>query len=371
MKIQPIGASRVVMSNPHGKANYFAWPSVAKLQNQKIAVVASGYRYAHICPFGKAVISYSENEGETYTAPAPLIDTPLDDRDAGILAYGTSNVIITSFNNSVPFQRASAGHYMAAECDRERVMKLIDRYLDLVTPEEETRFIGSEFRISRDCGVTFGEIYKSPITSPHGPCALHDGTVLWVGTVFDREDVGAEESGILAYRIHSDGTMERIGTIPAIQDDGGVMLCEPYALELPNGTILCHIRAQKYENGTCTCFTTYQSESVDFGKTWSRPHRILGVSDGAPSHLMLHSSGLLISTYGHREQPYGIKAMFSRDHGKTWDAGYDIYTDTVSDDLGYPCSVELKDGSILTVFYAHETQAGPAVIMQQKWRLED
>ena len=104
MKIQKIGEPKIIISNPDSYHNYFAWPTVSRLQNGKIAVVASGFRLAHVCPFGKAVISYSENEGESYTVPAPIIDTPLDDRDAGILAFGESNVIVTSFNNKVEFQ---------------------------------------------------------------------------------------------------------------------------------------------------------------------------------------------------------------------------------------------------------------------------
>ena len=60
--------------------------------------------------------------------------------------------------------------------------------------------------------------------------------------------------------------------------------------------------------------------------------------------------------------------MFSVDHGKTLDPGYDIYVNRVNSDLGYPSSVELDDGSILTVFYAHLGENEPAVIMQQKWR---
>ena len=105
MKVILDGTPQVIMSNPASRHNYFAWPSVARLQNGRIAVVASGFRLVHICPFGKAVISYSEDEGRTYTFPAPVIDTPLDDRDAGILAFGERGVIVTSFNNSVRFQR--------------------------------------------------------------------------------------------------------------------------------------------------------------------------------------------------------------------------------------------------------------------------
>jgi len=43
MKIIPINAPKIIMSNPTGKHNYFAWPTAARLKNGKLAVVASGF----------------------------------------------------------------------------------------------------------------------------------------------------------------------------------------------------------------------------------------------------------------------------------------------------------------------------------------
>lgn len=361
MKIIKNGETKVIMSNPHGKANYFGWPSAARLQNGKIAVVASGYRYAHICPFGKAVISYSEDNGETYTAPAPIIDTPLDDRDAGILPFGEKSVIVTSFNNALEFQRNSG---MLREARGEQYSKFAMNYIDTTTPEEEEKYIGSEFRISNDFGITFGEIHKSPITSPHGPCELNDGTLLWVGRTFDKLDNSKKPNDeIRAYKINSDGSMEYLSSIENIPNH---LSCEPHAIQLKDGTIICHIRVQEND-----LFTTFQTESKDGGLSWTTPKQLLDDKGGAPAQLLLHSSGALISTYGYREEPYGIKAMVSRDNGKTWEKGQYIYENTVGWDLGYPCTVELPDGDLLTVFYAHEEEGGPAVIMQQKWRLEN
>ena len=62
--------------------------------------------------------------------------------------------------------------------------------------------------------------------------------------------------------------------------------------------------------------------------------------------------------------------MYSTDKGETWSVGHDIYINGISHDLGYPASVELTNGDILTVFYAKEHEPGPAVIMQTDWRLE-
>ena len=361
MKIRLLGEPAVIMSNPHSKHNYFAWPSVTRLQNGMIAAVASGYRLRHVCPFGKTVISYSADDGESYTLPAAVIDTPLDDRDGGIVPFGKSGVIVTSFNNKVAFQRGrkEADPYSLA-------------YLDTVCQEEEDRFLGSTFRVSLDGVVTFGEIYKSPVTSPHGPLELADGSLLWVGWTFNTDGQHQPETDrIKAYRLNpTDGSMEYMGQIENIRNGEATTLsCEPHSIQLEDGTILTHIRVE--QKGEDRLFTIYQSESTDNGRTWTTPHPILSRLGGSPPHLFRHSSGLLLCTYGYREAPYGVKVMFSADNGKTWDTDHDLYVNGVNLDLGYPCTVERRDGTLLTVFYAHPTADSPAVILQQRWQIEE
>lgn len=365
MKVITMGEPQVIMSNPGSKHDYFAWPTVTRLQNGKIAVVASGFRRRHICPFGKTVISYSEDEGKTYTQPAPVIDTVLDDRDGGILPFGKSNVIVTSFNNTIGFQRSCAqdAYDMA--------------YLDGVSAEEEAQALGATFRFSNDCGVTFGGLYKSPVSSPHGPVELKDGSLLWVGNPLrfvTRSAKDETEDCLEVYRIYPDGSSEYVSGIENIQaGDRKLFSYEPHAIVLKDGTILVHIRVEyPGENGAAyQTFTIYQTKSSDNGKTWSKPEQILPQLGGSPAHLFMHSSGVLISTYGYREAPYGVKVMFSKDNGENWEHGYDIYVNHVGPDLGYPSTVELNDGSMLTVFYAHPQENEPAVIMQQRWRLEE
>ena len=41
----------------------------------------------------------------------------------------------------------------------------------------------------------------------------------------------------------------------------------------------------------------------------------------------------------------------SRNDGRTWDADWILRADGPDGDLGYPSTVELGDGSLLTVFY--------------------
>ena len=64
--------------------------------------------------------------------------------------------------------------------------------------------------------------------------------------------------------------------------------------------------------------------------------------------------------------------MFSQDEGETWDVGNDIHVleDEENSDLGYPASVELQNGDILTVYYARENMSSPSLIMQTIWKFE-
>ena len=368
MKINIKSELKTIMSNPDSKFNYFGWPSVARLQNGKIAVVASGYRMGHICPFGKCVMALSDDNGETYTGAFPIIDTYLDDRDGGICTFGDNGVIVSSFNNTRKMQRDNNLLLPELEDWMLKRNKFYHAYLDTVSDESEEKYIGSLFRISLDCGKTFSEIYKSPVTSPHGPIELKDGSILWIGRTFSEDDSFDEKtSRIKAYKIKLDGSMEYLSTIPPIYENGLFMCsCEPAAIELPDGRIICQIRISN-----AGYFTLYQTESSNGGLNWTTPKMILDKRGGSPAHLLLHSNGTLISTYGFRDAPYGIKAMFSKDLGKTWETDLWVYDNNgISGDLGYPSSIELDNGDILTIFYARDEAKGPATIKQIIWNFE-
>ncbi|MBR3768075.1 MAG: exo-alpha-sialidase [Clostridia bacterium] len=357
MKIKLIGEPEVIMSNSESRHNYFGWPTIIKLQNGRIAVGASGFRLDHVCPFGKGVLSFSDDEGKSFSSPVPIIDTVLDDRDVGLCPFGKSGLIVTSFNNTREMQRDHANE------QDEKIKNYIYSYLDIITDEEEEKALGAEFRISFDNGITFGKIYKSPVTSPHGPIELKDGSILWVGASFRKNDVFTNiDEYIAAYKLDTEsGSMNYIGRVPDIFENGKkLQFSEPYAFQLNDGTIICHLRSE-------TNFTLYQTVSKDNGKIWSVPEKLLPDNGGAPAHIIEHSSGTLISLYSFRQEPFEIRAMFSEDNGKTWDKDYTLYVNGVSDDLGYPSTTELSDGSLLTVFYAKETEDSPCVIMSQKW----
>lgn len=368
IKIFEVSPPKTIMENPGSHHNYFGWPTVARLKNGRIAVGASGNRLAHVCPFGRALFSFSDDEGETFTAPAAVIDTVLDDRDAGLCPFGDSGLIVTSFNNTREVQRTYNKVHPRSDYFDERTPSMVDyveSYLKTVTDEEEAAVLGSTFRVSFDNGMHFGPLRISPVTSPHGPCELRNGKILWLGTDY------ATHSHIMAYDLDPvSGRMTLLGEIDTASAlaDRDHKLCEPYAFEVREGYILALLRADSASD-----FTTYESHSEDGGRTWSKPVQILSRADGAPSHIMRHSSGVLVAVFGHRARPFGIKVILSADEGKTWQESeylveYPEGTPFAADS-GYPSTVELRDGSLLTVYYSHVDSAA-AVVRAVNWRLE-
>jgi len=91
--------------------SYFAWPSVARLDNGRLVVGSSGLRTEHACPFGKTVLHFSADEGETWSAPRVINDSPLDDRDDGPdwdLGYPASVEMPDGSIFTVYYQKAAA-----------------------------------------------------------------------------------------------------------------------------------------------------------------------------------------------------------------------------------------------------------------------
>lgn len=372
MKKPEILDTRIICESTNPLFPYFAWPSVARLSESTLGMAASGFRVKHVCPFGKGVLCYSHDEGATWSAPGVIIDTPLDDRDCGIVPFGNHQVIFTSFNNGLAFQREVNGMDRAQPCaaarERADFIQAYLRYARALQVEDE--YIGSTYRISYDDGATFGALRRAPVSAPHGPCRLNDGTLLFIGTRFNGDPNRPLEKGeagdIQCWRMDAAGAFIHVSSIEnASDEDGSMESCEPHAIQLPNGKIIVHIRMQR--EGEHKVFTLYQSESFDNGLSFTRPHAVMHALGGAPAHLLAHSGGVLVSAYGHRESPYGIRAMLSKDEGETWDVDWILADQGMSSDLGYPATVERKDGSLLSVYY--QNLGGKSVITQCIWRL--
>jgi hypothetical protein len=100
--------------------------------------------------------------------------------------------------------------------------------------------------------------------------------------------------------------------------------------------------------------------SPDNGRSWS----LLGepvpdTGEGNPPHLLKLADGRLCLTYGRRARPFGIFARLSSDGGRSWSDPIVLRDDGGGRDLGYPRSVQRRDGKVVTIYYFWDEKTGP------------
>ena len=357
----------IICDLPHERFGYFGWPSVARCDDGTLVVAASGLRYDHVCPWGKTVLLTSRDEGQTWTSPRVLNDTPLDDRDAGIISLGGNKLLVTWFALDIRnhYQWAKEGYKLSPkECARWEAI------FTAYTDEMLARWQGSWVRTSVD-GEAWSDFYRAPVNTPHGPVRLRDGNLLYFGKEWT--EPGKELTGsIQAARSTDEGKTWRIlGNVPLPADTVPDNFHEPHVVELSSGKLVGLIRfeyAGGKENPNYISFSLFQTESNDGGTTWT-PARSLGIY-GAPPHIVRHSSGPLVCVYSYRKPPLGHRAMLSTDEGTTWDHDWILRDDAPPRDHGYPASVELPDGSLFTVYYQRaSSEYKNCGLLCTRWRL--
>ncbi len=93
---------------------------------------------------------------------------------------------------------------------------------------------------------------------------------------------------------------------------------------------------------------------------------------GAPAHFLELSNGAVLLTYSYRVGTRGVRGCLSYDGGVTWDTEeFEISnnTSTKNNDLGYPSTVELADGTLITVYYQPYGDDYPSSLLYTKWKL--
>jgi hypothetical protein len=132
--------------------------------------------------------------------------------------------------------------------------------------------------------------------------------------------------------------------------------------EAANGDIVAMMRTEPALGSKM-----WTARSSDRGKTWTKA--VETPLHGHPPHLLRLRDGTLLCTYGFRDDPIGIRAALSRDHGRTW-----LEKDIVSlradgggrpGDNGYPLSAELPDGTLVSVYYI--TRDGVTGVEATRW----
>lgn len=368
----------LVFRATEGPFRYQAWPSICQDEDGVLYAAWSGLRSSHVCPFGKDLMSISRDGGETWSCPAVINDTWLDDRDAGLTYLGDGKMALTYFCHPAEIYRTTWRNWILDDTEpqfrsmAEGFLKAYEHY----TPEMNRT--GSFIRISEDYGKSWGEPIKSVVSAPHGVVKTISGRLLYLGTEFNahpsRYDKAFSAEGdnvppedrerIFLYESFDDGlTWKKISKLPLDETASCFKLHEPHIVELPSGELIAAIRAE--DEASVGKFSIYFMSSTDGGKTWSRPWAFDRI--GSPPHLLLRKDGSVVVTYGRRAAPFGIRASISYDGCRTFGEEC-ILSETHCGDLGYPATAELADGSLVTVYYQPYEKDNRTSIFFTKWR---
>ena len=312
------------------KLGYCGWPSVAKIYDGKLISVWS-LRQMHRDPYGKVVGAISEDNGVTWSEPFTIIDTVLDDRDAGVIFW--KNKVIVSTVSVAKSIYLNSGN-----------QEWID-YTNAITDPQETEALGCNYVIGEMVNgeLTFGAIKKAPSFTPHGMIQLANGDLGYVGyDGYDREN-GITKSKIVFYSSADGETWSKVSDVFGANEFLADQLNEPNAIVLKNGKMLVAVRSES--NGI------YLAESNDDGVTFSNKRVLLPAAITTPPHLMQMTDGTLVLSYGYRNAPYNIRAIVSKDNGESWSNEIELTSGGVDWDFGYPATIERGNGELLTVYY--------------------
>jgi len=355
----------VVCRLPGQRFGYFGWPSVARMDDGALVVSSSGLRTRHVCPFGKTVLNRSHDDGHTWSPPEVINNSPLDDRDAGVVNLGGRAMLVSWFTSDT--------------------RRYLERFRSQLSPEELAQWesalgawtddlvrewLGSWVTLTED-GEIWSDPIRVPVSTPHGPIRLSNGDLLYLGKALF--GAGDQRSGDIVACRSADGgrTWTELGAVPPCAGTRQENYHEPHVVALGGDRLLGMIRFQHEGESDPAAdqidFSLFQTESDDGGVTWSQA-RPTGVY-GSPPHLLRHSSGTLVCVYGYRQPPYGQRAMLSHDQGETWEADLILRDDGPDRDLGYPASVEMPDGSLFTVYYQKLHAAEQCSLLWTRWRL--
>jgi hypothetical protein len=305
-----------------------------RLQDGRIAVVLRGGA-GHLGIKGRLDMVFSPDEGKTWTKPAVIVDSPEDDRNPALGQARDGTLIV--------------GYWRTATYDDQ------GRYnpkLDKPTGTWVTR--------SQDGGKTWSQSEPIDVSdigwgSPYGRIlTLPNGTLLmpvYGGPVRKPGEKAANTDNSYLYRSTDNGkTWQRFA------EPGPKRFNETSLVRLASGKLLAAMRTR----GGAEVWLVDGSED---GRAWGVPRKLTPGMVHPADLLLLPDNRVLLVT-GYRVGPFGVRGMVGDREGRfDWEKRFVLVNDATSTDCGYPSSVLLKDGQVLTLYYATRCKE------QAQWRV--
>ncbi len=381
-----------IARHTEGLRRYFGWPTVCCDEAGVLYTVVSR-RMLHECPFGQICLYRSTDGGITWSEPQVIVDNAMDDRDAGIFYLGGGRMIVSYFTVSADRYEEGGRCYSSWTSRAAQTLSKqeIDEALARLKTIPEAYWGGASFvAVSEDYGETWSEDVIVPVSAPHGPTMMHDGSLLYVGSPHNaaayNKCTGKEETypawGAISVTESRDGgvTWAKKSDIPMPQEylgfpGGHVFYCEPHVVQLQSGMLIAVMRRDDNTEfmRRSEMEYVYISYSQNGGASWTVPVPVRNADGetviGSPPHVMETKEGAVVISYSRRVAPCGIRAVVSFDGGYTF--GEEIILgqnwNPEDSDLGYPATAQLADGSLITVsYYKYLLDTTPS-LMYTKW----
>ena len=328
------------------QGEYCAWPDIERTASGDL-IVAFCRSEEHLGPDGQILLSRSTDNGATWQTPDLIFNTAIDDRESGLTPLSGGRIL---------------GHFWSTFHTPDRYAALEpNSYEEPVLARWVRQILEPTYLAAKDsqgawCALTTdgGKSWTRPVP---GKDAIHGGIQLKNGSILVASYRECTDSVAVCLSDSPLASWRRISVIASPRPDS-ISFGEPHLLQLESGRVIMMIRAtvKPYndQDPRCVLWETY---SDDDGESWVKPFAT--PLWGFPPHLALLSGGRVLCSYGYRRPPYGIRACVSED-GVTWGTEDEVILrdDAPNADLGYPCSIELAPGVVLTVYYQPDVPAG-------------
>jgi Neuraminidase (sialidase) len=327
-------------------AGYF--PVLLRLKTGRLLVV---YRYdaSHIDVRGKLSVSWSDDDGATWSSPTVAVSGENDHRNPAMVELPNGDILLAYC--IMDGYDASGRKFLPSTNGKDpRSIKP----LWLVRSHDH----GKTWSTPEEIKGTQPSAERGELQNAYGKMAvLKDGSVLmsvygsWMGHHNTFEHL---------YRSTDNGhTWSLYSTITEHVNETGIVA-------LPDNRVIAALRTDAEQK-------LLVSRSADGGKTWDTPTSVT-MPNEHPGDLIRLRDGDLLLTFGERNAPRGAVAILSHDGGKTWDekSRMVLAEDAPLYDCGYPSSVQLPDGRIVTVYYEVDDSAtapASASLRVVVWRL--